>query len=363
MHYLPEPKQEHGAIAKTAVLLVNLGTPDAPTPQAVRRYLKQFLSDPRVIEIPRALWLPILHAFVLNSRPRKSARKYASIWSPEGSPLKVHTERQARLLRAYFGSQARTPLSVDFAMRYGEPSIPGTLARLKAEGCERVLVLPMYPQYAASTTASTLDEVGGFLRRVRNVPEVRLVKHFHDHPSYIAALANLVREHWRQSGRPDMLLMSFHGLPRYTLTRGDPYHFECHKTARLLAERLELAQTHWQIAFQSRFGRAEWIQPYTASVLADYGRNGVRRVDVMCPGFVADCLETLEEIGVEGREIFLGAGGREFNLLPCLNERDDWIGALADIARQHLADWVMEPWNPRLEKNRAADSPSRAGSS
>ena len=190
MRYLPEPKQEHSAIAKTAVLLVNLGTPDAPTPQAVRRYLKQFLSDPRVIEIPRALWLPILHGFVLNTRPRKSARKYASIWSSEGSPLKVHTERQARLLRGYFDSQIRMPLSVDFAMRYGEPSIQDMLARLKAEGCERVLVLPMYPQYAASTTASTLDEVGGFLRRVRNVPEVRLVKHFHDHPSYIAALAN-----------------------------------------------------------------------------------------------------------------------------------------------------------------------------
>ena len=363
MHYLPEPKQEHGAVAKTAVLLVNLGTPDAPTPQAVRRYLRQFLSDPRVIEIPRALWLPVLHGFVLNTRPRKSAQKYASIWSSEGSPLRVHTEKQARLLRGRLESQAPTPLSVDFAMRYGEPSIQGTLTCLKSEGCERVLVLPMYPQYAASTTASTLDEVGGFLRRVRNVPEVRLVKHFHDHPSYIAALANLVREHWRQSGRPDMLLMSFHGLPRYTLTRGDPYHFECHKTARLLAERLELAETHWQIAFQSRFGRAEWIQPYTASILADYGRNGVRRVDVICPGFVADCLETLEEIGVEGREIFLGAGGREFNLLPCLNERDDWISALADIARRHLADWVMESWNPRLEKNRAADSPSRADSS
>jgi len=363
MHYLPEPKQEHGAIAKTAVLLVNLGTPDAPTPQAVRRYLKQFLSDPRVIEIPQALWLPILHGFVLNTRPRKSARKYASIWSSEGSPLKVHTGKQARLLRGYFGSRVRMPLSVDFAMRYGEPSIQGTLARLKSEGCERVLVLPLYPQYAASTTASALDEVGGFLRRVRNVPEVRLVKHFHDHPSYIAALANLVREHWRQSGRPDMLLMSFHGLPRYTLARGDPYHFECQKTARLLAGDLELAESHWQIAFQSRFGRAEWIAPYTASTLADYGRQGVRRVDVICPGFVADCLETLEEIGIEGRKIFLGAGGREFHLLPCLNERADWVSALADIARLHLADWVMDSWNPQLEKNRAEDSPSRADSS
>jgi len=363
MRYLPEPKQEHSAIAKTAVLLVNLGTPDAPTPQAVRRYLKQFLSDPRVIEIPRALWLPILHGFVLNTRPRKSARKYASIWSSEGSPLKVHTERQARLLRGYFDSQIRMPLSVDFAMRYGEPSIQGALARLKSEGCERVLVLPMYPQYAASTTASTLDEVGGFLRRARNVPEVRLVKHFSEHPSYIAALANLVREHWGQSGRPDMLVMSFHGLPRYTLARGDPYHSECQATARLLAQKLELAESHWEIAFQSRFGRAEWIEPYTVSTLADYGRRGMRRLDVICPGFVADCLETLEEIGIEGREIFLGAGGGEFHLLPCLNERADWIRALAEIARQHLAGWVIESQSPGLEQNRAEDSPSRADSS
>ena len=363
MRYLPEPEHRHGTIAKTAILLINLGTPDAPTPRAVRRYLAQFLSDPRVIEIPRALWLPILHAFVLNTRPRKSARKYASIWSSEGSPLKVHTEKQARLLRGYFSSQVRVPLSVDFAMRYGEPSITGTLARLKAEGCERVLVLPMYPQYAASTTASALDQVAEFLRKTRNVPEIRLVKHFHDHPLYIAALANLVREYWRQSGRPDKLVMSFHGLPRFMLARGDPYQVECHETARLLAERLELAENHWQISFQSRFGRAEWIEPYTASILADYARTGVRRVDVICPGFVADCLETFEEIGIEGRKIFLGAGGTEFHLLPCLNERADWIRALADIARQHLAGWVIESWNPQLEKNRAEDSRSRADSS
>ncbi len=360
MRYLPEPEHRHGAVAKTAILLINLGTPDAPTRQAVRRYLGQFLSDPRVIEIPRVLWLPILHGFVLNTRPKKSARKYASIWSSEGSPLRVHTERQARLLRGHFESQFPMPLTVDFAMRYGEPSIGGTLARLKSEGCERVLVLPMYPQYAASTSASALDQVAAFLRRTRNVPEIRLVKHFHDHPSYIGALANLVQEHWRRSGRPDKLVMSFHGLPRFTLSRGDPYHCECHKTARLLAEKLELAESHWQIAFQSRFGRAEWLTPYTASTLADFGRQSVRRVDVICPGFVADCLETLEEIGVEGRKIFLDAGGREFHLLPCLNERDDWIRALADLARRHLAGWMLESRNPQLEKTQPEDSQTRA---
>jgi len=360
MRYLPEPKHQHGRVAKTAVLLINLGTPDAPTQQAVRRYLQQFLSDTRLVEIPRAIWLPILHGFVLNTRPRKSAQKYASIWTSEGSPLKVHTEKQAKLLRGYLGLKVRMPLTVEFAMRYGHPSIADALARLKSEGCERVLVLPMYPQYAAASTASALDQVAEFLQRTRDVPEIRMVKHFHDHPSYIGALASLVQEHWRQSGRPDKLVMSFHGLPRFALARGDPYHCECHKTARLLAEKLELADSHWQIAFQSRFGRAEWIKPYTASTLADYGRQGVRRVDVICPGFAADCLETLEEIGIEGRKIFLGAGGGEFHLLPCLNERDDWIGALADIVRQHLADWVIESWNPQLEENRAEDSRSRA---
>jgi ferrochelatase len=358
--FLPEPKHQHGVLAKTAILLVNLGTPDAPTPQALRRYLKQFLSDPRVIEIPRALWLPVLHGIVLNARPKASAQRYARIWSKDGSPLRAHTERQARLLRGYFGLEVRSPFTVDFAMRYGEPSIPGALEHLKSEGCERILVLPLYPQYAASTTASALDEVAAFMKRVRNVPEIRLVKHFHDHPAYIEALANLVREHWRHAGRPDKLLMSFHGLPRYTLSRGDPYHCECQKTARLLAEALELADSHWQIAFQSRFGRLEWLKPYTASALADCGRQGLRRLDVICPGFVADCLETLEEIGIEGKEIFLGAGGREFHLLPCLNERDDWIRALAAIAREHLGDWVGESWSPHAAKAQAEESRRRA---
>ncbi|MGC2518566.1 MAG: ferrochelatase [Burkholderiales bacterium] len=360
MGYLPEPEHKHGAIAKTAILLVNLGTPAAPTAPAVRRYLKQFLSDPRVIEIPRAIWWPILNGVILNTRPKKSAQKYACIWTRDGSPLRVHTERQARLLRGYFGLQLRSPFTVDFAMRYGEPAIRGVLSRLKLEGCERVLVLPLYPQYAASTTATAFDEVAAFLQQTRNVPEVRMVKHFHDHPAYVEALANVVREHWRQSGRPDKLLMSFHGLPRYTLARGDPYHCECQKTARLLAEELQLADSHWQLAFQSRFGRTEWLKPYTASTLAEYGRKGVRRVDVICPGFTADCLETLEEIGIGGKATFLGAGGKEFHLLPCLNERDDWIRALAAIARDHLEGWVSESWDAQAAKTGAEVSRKRA---
>lgn len=342
-----EPKHQDGTVAKTAILLVNLGTPEAPTPAAVRRYLKEFLSDPRVIEIPGVLWWPILNGIVLNTRPRQSAQKYARVWTAEGSPLKVHTGRLARLLAGYLGSTARTPFAVEFAMRYGDPSIRGALGRLKAENCDRILVAPLYPQYASATTGSTFDEVARFLQRTRNVPEIRLVKHFHDHPAYLSALANLVRERWRDRGRPDKLLMSFHGLPRNTLERGDPYHAECQTTARLLAEELQLADDHWDIAFQSRFGRLEWLKPYTASMLADYGKRRLRRVDVICPGFVSDCLETQEEIGIEGKETFLAAGGNEFCLLPCLNERDDWIRALATIVRAHLDDWTGESQNSR----------------
>src|SRR3990170_3399884 len=338
--FAQEPPFKHGSVAKTAILLVNLGTPDAPTAPAVRRYLKQFLGDPRVVEIPRAVWLPILHGIILNTRPKQSAQKYARIWSNEGSPLMVHTVRQARLLAGYLGERVRSPMTVDYAMRYGEPSIGGALERLKGAGCDRILVLPLYPQYAASTTASAFDEGARFIQGTRNVPEIRMVRHFHDHPGYVAALTAQVREHWGANGRTDRLLVSFHGLPRYTLDRGDPYHCECQKTARLLAEALRVPDSHWQLSFQSRFGRTEWLQPYTLPTLQDLARQGVRRVDVVCPGFVADCLETLEEIGIEGKEAFLAAGGKEFHFIPCLNERDDWIHALADIALEHLSGWV-----------------------
>jgi ferrochelatase len=339
MPFLAEPAFAHGTPARTAILLINLGTPEAPTRAAVRRYLKEFLSDPRVVEIPRPLWWLILNGVILNLRPAKSAAKYALIWDQDGSPLRVHTERQAKLLRGYLGAQGHPALVVDFAMRYGEPSIASVLARLKQQRCERILVLPLYPQYAASTTATALDAVSASLSRTRNIPELRLVKHFHDHPAYIAALAEGVRRHWAQHGRPDKLLMSFHGLPRYTLERGDPYHCECQKTARLLAEALSLAPAQFQLSFQSRFGRAQWLQPYTAATLAQWGKQGLGRVDVICPGFVADCLETLEEIGMECRAEFLNAGGKEFHLIPCLNESDAWIQALAQIALEHARGW------------------------
>jgi ferrochelatase len=353
MPFLAEPAYAHGTPARTAILLLNLGTPEAPTTAAVRRYLKEFLSDPRVVEIPRPLWWLILNGIILNFRPAKSAAKYAQIWDKDGSPLKVHTERQTMLLRGYLGEQGHAALLVDYAMRYGNPSIASVLARLKDTHCERILVLPLYPQYAASATATAFDAVSDFFKQTRNIPELRLVKHFHDHPAYIAALAEGVRKHWAQHGKPDQLLMSFHGLPRYTLERGDPYHCECQKTARLLAGALALAPEQYQLSFQSRFGRAEWLQPYTAATLAQWGKQGLRRVDVVCPGFVADCLETLEEIGIEGKAEFLKAGGKEFHAIPCLNESDAWIQALAQIAQEHLQGWDRADTNPdELEQSR-----------
>ncbi len=339
--FLSEPAFRHGTQAKTAVLLINLGTPEEPSSPAVRRYLKEFLSDPRVVEISRPIWWLILNGIILNVRPKKSAEKYAAVWTPEGSPLKVHTERQSKLLRGFLG-EARHDIVVDYAMRYGQPSIPATLARLKADGCTRILLLPLYPQYSSSTSATAFDAAYAWAQTVRNQPEIRTVRSFADHAGYIGALAASVREHWKSNGRPEKsyrLVMSFHGVPRYTLDKGDPYHCECHQTGRLLAEALQLADDRYQVCFQSRFGRAEWLQPYTAPTLAALGKQGVQRVDAICPGFPADCLETLEEIAMEGRHEFLAAGGKEYRYIPCLNERDDWIRALADLASTHLQGW------------------------
>ena len=341
--FLPEPGFDHGTAAKPGVLLVNLGTPEAPTPAAVRRFLKQFLSDPRVVEIPRAVWLPILHGIILNTRPKDSAARYAQVWTPAGSPLKVHTENQAKLLGGFLRGRVKTPPGIAWAMRYGEPSVAAGIEALRAEGCDRIVVLPLYPQYAASTTATVFDAAFAALARTRNAPAIRTVRHFHDDPGYIAALVQSIRDYWmKTAGRPDKLVLSFHGVPRYTLDKGDPYHCECHKTARLVAEGLGLTAEQWTIAFQSRFGRAEWLKPYTAGMLTSLGRAGTRRVDVACPGFVSDCLETLEEIAVEARDTFLSAGGSEFHYIPCLNERDDWMHALVGIVLRNLLGWVEE---------------------
>lgn len=357
--YRPEPARSHADTARTAVLLVNLGTPQAPTKAALRPYLREFLSDPRVVEIPRALWLPILHGVILNTRPAKSAEKYAAIWTPEGSPLMVHTERQTKLLRGYLGQAGHGAVIVDYAMRYGTPSIASVLDRLRAQHCERLLVVPLYPQYAASTTASVMDAVSTYFLRCRNLPELRVVRSFHDHPGYIAALAASIGEHWMKHGRADRLVMSFHGVPRYTLDKGDPYHCQCRKTARLVAEQLGLSEQAIEVTFQSRFGRAEWLQPYTQPTLEALARAGTASVDVICPGFVADCLETLEEIAIENRNAFLGAGGKTFRYIPCLNERHEWLAALQDIVHQHLGNWLTTA-PPDIEQITACQTRARA---
>ena len=338
--YRPEPIHRHDSTPRTGVLLVNLGTPAAPTAAALRPYLKQFLSDPRVVEIPRLVWWPILNGIILNTRPKASAQKYASIWTDEGSPLLVHTVRQAKLLAGYLAKDGHDELDVDYAMRYGAPSIGDTLDAMRARGCTRILVVPMYPQYSASTTATVVDEVGRSLARWRNQPEMRFVRNFHDDPGYIDALVKSVREHWAANGEPERLLLSFHGVPRRSLDLGDPYHCECHKTGRLVAEGLGVARERVLVTFQSRFGKAEWLKPYTQPTLEQLAAEGVRRVDVMCPGFVADCLETLEEIALECKEAFLEKGGQAFHYIPCLNERDAWIKALAALVRKHLGNWL-----------------------
>ena len=333
-----EPPYTHGQVAHTGILWVNLGTPEAPTPAALRRYLAEFLADPRVVEIPRPIWWLILHGIILNVRPRKSAAKYATIWTPDGSPLKVWTERQAQYLQGMLGERGHR-VQVRWAMRYGEPAIRRELDALKAAGCTRILILPAYPQYCAATTASVFDEVYAWAGGLRWVPELRFVNHYHDEPGYIAALAGRVRAHWAHAGQPERLVMSFHGMPARTLQRGDPYHCECHKTGRLLAEALGLSREQYVVTFQSRFGRAKWLEPYTEPTLVALARQGVRRVDVICPGFTGDCIETLEEIDQEAREAFLAAGGQTFHYIPCLNDDPGWLRTLADIAERHLAGW------------------------
>jgi len=346
--FAPEPPFSHGAppvgttaSSTTAVLLCNLGTPDEASAPALRRYLAEFLGDPRVVEIPKPLWWLILHGIILRVRPKKSAAKYASIWMKEGSPLRVWTQKQATMLGGYLAVRGQ-PVLVRYAMRYGNPSIASQLSQLKAEGVERVLILPAYPQYSGTTTASVFDAVYQWAARIRRIPELRFVNHYHDHEGYIKALADRVRGHWRTQGRGEQLVMSFHGVPERTLTLGDPYHCECHKTARLLAAQLGLEPTQYKVTFQSRFGKAKWLEPYTEPTLVAMAQGGVKHVDLICPGFTGDCLETLEEINMEARAAFLSAGGKEFGYIPCLNDSHEWIAGLAEIAQQHLAGWPVQ---------------------
>lgn len=331
---------QHDAPDITGVLLVNLGTPDAPDTRAVRRYLKEFLWDPRVVEMARPLWWLVLNLVILNLRPRRSAHAYAKVWTDEGSPLLVISRRQRAALQVALQEKFGAGVQVALAMRYGNPSIATGLDELREAGARRLLVLPLYPQYSATTTASTFDAVTQELQTWRWLPEIRFINHYHDFQAYIEALAESVRNYWSEHGQPERLVMSFHGIPEEYFHAGDPYYCECQKTGRLLAAALDLPAERWLLTFQSRLGPKQWLKPYTDKTLKALGKDGVKNVHVVCPGFSADCLETLEEISLQDREIFRTAGGENLGYIPCLNEDPAHITALLQLAEQHAGGWL-----------------------
>jgi protoporphyrin/coproporphyrin ferrochelatase len=324
------------ATERIGVLLVNTGTPASPTPREVRRFLRRFLSDPRVIELPRALWLPILYGVVLTLRPPRTARKYRQIWTPEGSPLAVRSEALRAALAVTLAQRALAPMSVEHAMLYSQPSVRDSLRRLRESGLQRLVVLPLFPQYSGTTTGAVYDQVTAELSTWRSLPEVRFISDYHDHPGYIEALRASVAQHQQQQGRTRRLLLSFHGIPAEYTKRGDPYFARCQRTARLLADELMLADDAWQVSFQSRLGRARWLEPYTSVVLANLPRTGIDSVTVICPGFAVDCLETLEEIEIENRAVFLDAGGQTYHYVPALNESSAHAHFLAELIAEHV---------------------------
>jgi ferrochelatase len=338
--YQPEALPDEHVPLKTGgvgVLLVNLGTPEAPTPAAVRRYLAEFLSDPRVVEIPPLVWQPILHGAILRIRPKKSAHAYAQVWTDKGSPLAAITEEQADALQARLGEAA----TVRWAMRYGKPAIAAELNALMEAGCDRILVAPLYPQYAAATNASAMDAAGYALREMRWQPALRVLPPYYDDPAYIEALAaDLGAQLAALDFAPEVLLLSFHGVPERSLHLGDPYHCHCRKTARLLAEALDRPYLRIETTFQSRFGRAKWLEPATEAVLEHEAKAGTKRLAIAAPGFAADCLETLEELGIRGKELFLAAGGADYAALTCLNAGEGGMAMLESLLRRELEGWV-----------------------
>jgi ferrochelatase len=330
---------KHGSPDRRGVLVVNLGTPDNPTPSAVRRYLAQFLWDPRVVEVPRPIWWLILNGFILRFRPSRSAEAYSKIWTDEGSPLLLYSQAIADGIKESLNADPDDDFAVELAMSYGSPSIPDALDRLYQQGASRIIVLPLYPQYSGTTTASIFDAVTGLLSKRRYVPELRFINQYHDAPEFIEAHAANIREYWQQHGRGDKLLFSFHGVPKSTLLNGDPYHCQCQKTGRLIAEALGLSAEEWQLSFQSRVGQAEWLRPYTDETVVDLGKQQLKRIDVACPGFAADCLETLEEIAMQNAEFFKEAGGGDLKYIPALNARKDHVSFLATLVREQAGAW------------------------
>ncbi len=339
MKYRGEAYYRHGSAAQSGVLLVNLGTPDAPTPVALRRYLAEFLWDPRVVETPRLLWWFILNVIILRVRPARSAKLYQKVWQTEGSPLLVISQRQRDALDRYMKRRFKDKVNVVLAMRYGNPSIAAGLKQLQKAGTRRLLVVPLYPQYSATTTASTFDAVTDVLKRWRWLPEVRFINGYCDDAAYINALVAKIIHHWATHGRGKLLLFSYHGLPKRYHLQGDPYHCECHKTARMAAEALNLEANQWRVCFQSRFGREEWLKPYTDQLLKKLPEKGIETVDVVCPGFAADCLETLEEIAGQNRELFLRSGGKRFSYITAMNDSPEHIDALNKLILRHMQGW------------------------
>jgi ferrochelatase len=340
MRYISSPDFRHDSAERIGVLLVNSGSPDSLSIRDVRRFLAALLSDPRVVELPRALWLPFLHGLILRTRPRRSARKYRTIWTPEGSPLLVLSQQLRTALASTLAQRVLAPFSVELGMLYSQPSIADGLTALRQAGAQRILVLPLFPQYCGCSTASAYDQVMAELRRWRWLPELRFIAEYHDFPGYIDALRASVLQHWETHGRTRHLLVSFHGIPESYFHKGDPYFCKCQKTARLLAEELMLADDEWSVSFHSRVGPAKWLQPYTAEVIAQMPARGVTDLTVVCPGFAMDCLETLEEIDIENRQRFLRAGGRKFLYVPALNARIEHARALAELIAQHCQGWT-----------------------
>ena len=334
--YLGDSSYQHGSLDRLGVLLVNLGTPDGPDPASVRRFLAEFLWDPRVVEAPRWIWWLALHGVILRIRPSKSAHAYQQIWTAGGSPLLLHTSALANRLSELL--QPRLNAVVTLGMTYGSPSIPNALEQLRRAGARRLIVLPLYPQYSGSTTASVFDRVSRQLQRWRWVPELRFIGQYHDDSGYIDAIAASIEQHWRAHERHH-LLFSFHGVPRRYLLAGDPYHCQCMKTARLVAQRLSLPDSEWSVSFQSQVGREEWLRPYTDERLLEYARSGPKRITVACPGFATDCLETLEEIALRNRQLFLGAGGEAYDYVPALNDSTAHANLLADLIARHAQGW------------------------
>ena len=341
MKFIGRNNFDHSDAEKVGLLITNLGTPNAPTVSALRKYFAEFLWDPRVVEYPRILWWLILHLVILRVRPRIKAESYAKIWTDQGSPLIVHTRSQLDALQEKFRTKNNLKhIEIDFAMRYGQPSIESAIIKMQQQGVTRLLVLPLYPQYSGSTAGSTFDAVAATLAKLRWMPELRFVNQYADDAAYINACGKRIQQYWKQHSRGDKLLFSFHGLPKRFLLDGDPYHCQCHKTARLIARRLQLDEHEWQLTFQSRFGKEEWLQPYTSDTLEALAREGVDSVDVFCPGFSADCIETLEEIDMENRNLFMQAGGKQFQYIPALNDSVEHINALSEIALTHMQGWA-----------------------